>query len=113
MLNSRKRVEKTHEQMMEDVYSEIPIYSEEWTNYNPSDPGITILENLTAFLLLQYEQLDDRDTRVQQQLLKMVGFEPGKGSPARVLLEPIGLRETLILPANQRFRVVFLHLMVI
>ena len=29
MLNSRKRVEKTHEQMMEDVYSEIPIYSEE------------------------------------------------------------------------------------
>lgn len=105
MLNSRKRVEKTHEQMMEDVYSEIPIYSEEWTNYNPSDPGITILENLTAFLLLQYEQLDDRDTRVQQQLLKMVGFEPGKGSPARVLLEPIGLRETLILPANQRFRV--------
>ena len=70
MLNSRKRVEKTHEQMMEDVYSEIPIYSEEGTNYNPSDPGITILEKLTAFILLQNEQLDDRDTRVQQQLLK-------------------------------------------
>lgn len=105
MLNSKKRVEKTHEQMMEDVYSEIPIYSEEWTNYNPSDPGITILENLTAFLLLQYNQLDDTDVRVKQQLLKMVGVEPRKGSPARVLLEPIGLQEPIILPANQRFRV--------
>ena len=105
MLSSRERIEKTHTQMMEDVYAEIPIYSEEWTNYNPSDPGITILENLTAFLLLQYQQLDDTDVRVKQQLLKMVGFEPQKGKAARVLLEPTGLREAIQLPPNQKFRV--------
>lgn len=105
MLNPRKRMEKDYTQIMEDIYSEIPIYSEEWTNYNPSDPGITILENLMAFQLLQYQQLDETSDKVKQQLLKMSGFEPHKGSGARVLLEPVGLQNPLTLPANQKFYV--------
>ena len=104
MLNARNKLNKTHEQMMKDVYSEIPIYSEEWTNYNPSDPGITILENLMLFELLQYEQLDETSDKVMQKLLKMVGFEPQKGKCARVLLEAKGLKEAVDLPANQKFR---------
>lgn len=105
MLNPRMEKKKDYTQMMEDVYSEIPIYSEEWTNFNPSDPGITILENLMAFQLLQYQQLDETSDKVKEQLLKMCGFEQMKSAGARVLLETSGLKENVLLPANQKFRV--------
>ncbi len=103
MLNLGKSTEKTHEMMMEEIYSEIPIYSNEWTNYNPSDPGITMLENLSAFQLLQYNQLDNTSNKVKQQLLKMVGFEPLKGQGAKTFLKAYNLSKDVMLPANQRF----------
>jgi hypothetical protein len=43
---------KSYEQILEESISQIPIYSKDWTNYNVSDPGITILENLSAFSAL-------------------------------------------------------------
>ncbi len=49
MLNDRFGEEKTYEELLSEALMKIPFYSEEWTNRNPSDPGITILENLTAF----------------------------------------------------------------
>src|SRR3990170_5967876 len=37
---------RTYKDILEDMISSIPKYSEKWTNHNPSDPGITILEIL-------------------------------------------------------------------
>jgi hypothetical protein len=37
---------RTYKDILEEMISTIPKYSEEWTNYNPSDPGIMILETL-------------------------------------------------------------------
>ena len=53
MLSVDELMSRTYEERMEDVLRELPIRSSEWTNYNPSDPGITILENVTAFSALQ------------------------------------------------------------
>ena len=49
MLKDAYEEDKTYEEMLAEALMQIPLYSEEWTNHNPSDPGITILENLTAF----------------------------------------------------------------
>lgn len=37
---------KTFDQLMEEMIASIPKYTREWTNFNPSDPGIAILELL-------------------------------------------------------------------
>lgn len=37
---------KTFDDLMKEMIASIPKYSKKWTNFNPSDPGITLLEML-------------------------------------------------------------------
>lgn len=104
MLNNRSLDDRTYIEMMTEALARIPLYSQEWTNYNPSDPGITILENLTAFEHLQQNRIDQITPQVRQNLLKLAGFEAKRGRCARVLLAAEKLREPLKLPINQKFR---------
>ncbi|MCC8162096.1 MAG: hypothetical protein LIO86_02745 [Lachnospiraceae bacterium] len=103
MLNNRNLDDRTYEELMAEAFTEIPMYSEEWTNFNPSDPGVTILENLTAFQILQQNHINEITPAIQQKLLELVGFRAQKGSPARVLLATEGQREEICLAANQKF----------
>lgn len=64
--------DKTFEQLMEEARAVIPRYSREWTNFNPSDPGITLLE-LFAWIneMIIYRQ--NKITRkTKWELLKMI-----------------------------------------
>lgn len=103
MLNNRNLEDRTYESLMADALMDIPLYSREWTNYNPSDPGITILENLTAFEILQQNHINQITPAIRLKLLKMAGFETEKGRCARVLLAVTGLQTSLDMPANQKF----------
>lgn len=104
MLSNRYQNDRTYEELITEALMQIPFYSGEWTNHLPSDPGITILENLTAFEVLQQNRIHEITPQVMKMLLKLVGFEAGKGRCARVLLAAENLREPLALPANQPFR---------
>lgn len=105
MLNPKIIPEKTHQQLMEENIGKIPIYSDEWTNFNPADPGITILENLTAFQILQQNQMNEMPDRVRARLLELMGYRPRRGCGARVYLEPQNAKRDFLIPADQRFRV--------
>lgn len=105
MLNPKMIPGKTYEQLMEENLGKIPIYSDEWTNFNPADPGITILENLSAFQILQQEQMEHVPDAVRAKLLQLLGYKPQKGRGARVYLEPKGVQEDFVIPADQRFMV--------
>lgn len=105
MLSAKIVPGKNHDEVMEEMLSKIPIYSEEWTNYNSSDPGITILEYLSAFQILQQEQMDEVSDPVKYKLLALLGYTPHRSSGAKVYIEPKGLREDISIPADQRFRV--------
>ena len=69
MLNVEDLKSRTYEERMEDVMRELPIRSSEWTNYNASDPGITILENLTAYSTLQGSEIVTLSYRAKMALL--------------------------------------------
>lgn len=105
MINSKAFEDKTFEELMEEAMIQIPLYSQEWTNFNVSDPGITIIENLSAFQLLQQTYINQITEDVQKNLLKMVGFEARKGKCARVLLQASHVKDSFMLPANQKFKV--------
>ena len=105
MLNPKSIPGKTHDELMEENLSKIPIYSHEWTNYNPSDPGVTILENLSAFQILQQDQMERTPDTVRAKLLQLLGYKPRRGVGAKVYLEPRGAAEDFLIPADQRFMV--------
>ena len=96
---------RTYQERMEDVMRELPIRSSEWTNYNASDPGITILENLTAFSALQGAEIVTLNYRTRMALLKMAGFVPGRGKCSKVLLSADHLDEPLTLRNGERFHI--------
>ena len=105
MLTYLENDRKTYEERMAEAIADIPLYTSEWTNFNPSDPGITILETLLGFGSLQQESLNDIPFLVKQNLLKLVGFTIRKGKTARLLLSAENVREKVSIPANHKFRI--------
>ena len=103
MLSVEELTSRTFEERMDDVMRELPLRSSEWTNYNPSDPGITILENLTAFSALQGAEITTLSYRARMALLKMAGFVPARGKCSRVLLSADELDSPHVFPSGQRF----------
>ena len=103
MLRLEETTGRTYEERMADAISSIPLIAEEWTNHNPSDPGITILENLILFEALQGSRISSVSDETRRALLKMVGFEAKKGKCARLLLAADALRGKTHLCNNQRF----------
>lgn len=87
MLNSVNLNDKTYEELLSEAIAQIPLYSKEWTNYNVSDPGITILQNLTAFGLLQQESINNVPDGVKRKLLKLMGYTARENRPATVLVQ--------------------------
>lgn len=104
-MNKRQVEEKTYEQYMEDAVKKISLYDPEWTNYNPSDPGITILENITAMNMLQQNYMSTEHNEEKESLLKLVGFTARKGKKAYVDLVADNVKQTIIIPENQQFKV--------
>ncbi len=103
MLRIENTLSRTFEERMSENIAMIPLLSREWTNFNPSDPGITILENLTAFEALQGSYINTLSYRARLMLLKMAGFKPRKGKCARILLSAENYGEDISIKANQRF----------
>lgn len=95
---------KTFEERLSDAITDIPLYTDEWTNFNPSDPAVTILETLIGFETLQQDSMGDIPPRVRQNLLKLVGFNIKKGRNARLLLSAANVKEPVVIPANHKFR---------
>lgn len=105
MITPKMIPSKTYNELMEENLNKIPIYTDEWTNYNPSDPGITILENLTAAQVLQQNAMDEVPEDVRAKLLKLLGYTPKKCKGARVYVQPMTRERRIPLLADQKFLV--------
>lgn len=105
MLSHQMLQEQTFENLILEARNQIPLYTKEWTNFNPSDPAQTILENLSAFTILQQAYIDRMPEEVQEKIFAMAGFHRRKGRSARILLEARGVESPVRIPIRQRFRV--------
>jgi hypothetical protein len=64
--------DRTYEDLVAEALRLIPNYAPEWTNYNPSDPGITLIEMfayLTEMLLYRQNRITDDNLRTFLRLL--------------------------------------------
>lgn len=87
MFNSVNLNDKTYEELMAEAVAQIPLYSREWTNFNVSDPGMTILQNLTAFQLVQQEAINDVPEEARRKLLKLLGYTSADDRAASILVQ--------------------------
>jgi hypothetical protein len=60
--------------LVADAKALIPVYDPEWTNYNPSDPGITLVELLAWFSEMVLYRVDQVTEENQHRFLKLLGI---------------------------------------
>ncbi|WIV66075.1 putative baseplate assembly protein [Natrialbaceae archaeon AArc-T1-2] len=78
--------DRSHEELLEAAKTRIPTLTDEWTDHNASDPGITILEMLAWIAESDLYQLD-RVTEVHvRKYLQLLGVQPRPPQPATVRL---------------------------
>ena len=95
--------DRRYNDLMAEALALIPTYSPEWTNYNPSDPGITLVElfaYLTEMLLYRLNRVTDADTR---KFLKLLNGPDWSEPPNADLREEI---RQAVLAIRERFRAV-------
>jgi hypothetical protein len=78
--------DRSFEQIRDEAIRLIPQYCPEWTNYNPSDPGITLIELfawMTEMVLYRLNRVPDK---VYLTLLDLLGIRLRPPQPARCML---------------------------
>lgn len=98
-LNLPNLDDRSYKDLVQEALASIPAHAPEWTNHNPSDPGITLVElfaYLTEMLIYRVNRVTDENYHVFLKLLRGPDWKP---SPSKSLTEQIReavleLRET-------------------
>jgi hypothetical protein len=86
MIPTPKLDDRTYADIIAEAVRLIPRYCPDWTNHNPSDPGITILELcswMTELILYRLNKVPDKNYLT---FLDMLGIKLQPAQPARALL---------------------------
>src|ERR671932_277266 len=77
---------RRYQELLDDALARIPVHNPEWTNFNQSDPGVTIVELfafLTENLLYRANQIPERNRR---KFLSLLGVPLDPPSSAQGLV---------------------------
>ena len=86
--------DRTYDDLMQEALSLIPSYAQDWTNYNPSDPGITLLELFAYLSEMMIYRLDRVTDANQYAFLKLLNGSDWQRSPQKDLNQEI--RDTVL-----------------
>ena len=101
MIPAPKLDDRTYAEIVQEAIRLIPRYCPEWTNHNPSDPGITILELcawMTELILYRLNRVPEKNyiaflnmigihLRTPQPALGLVTFQLIEGAERQVVPE--------------------------
>jgi hypothetical protein len=86
MIPTPKLDDRTYADIVDEAKRLIPRYCPEWTNHNPSDPGITLLELcawMTELILYRLNRVPEKNYLA---FLDMLGLKLQPAQPARALI---------------------------
>jgi hypothetical protein len=99
--------DRKYQDLLDEALARIPVHNPEWTNFNKSDPGVTLIEVfsfLTENLLYRSNQIPERNRR---KFLTLLGVPLRPASSARGLVNftnERGLLETFTLNSGLEVR---------
>lgn len=79
---------KTYEDISEEMVASIPKYTDKWTNHNPSDPGITIIELLSWIAETTLYRMNRIPSGSYVNFLRLVAGASGIEEVERLLKDP-------------------------
>ncbi len=98
---------RTYQDLVDEALARIPVHNPEWTNFNRSDPGVTLLELfafLTESLLYRANQIPERNRRKFLSLLG-VPLQPASSAQGIVTLSnDSGPQQTITLNSDLEVR---------
>ena len=98
---------RSYQDLVDEALARIPIHNPEWTNFNRSDPGVTLIELfafLTESLLYRANQIPERNRRA---FLSLLGVPRRPASSARgivTLMNVTGPQQSLTLNGDLELR---------
>lgn len=98
--------DRSFDDLLADARKLLPAYTDEWTDHNVHDPGITVLE-LLAWLTETYGyQLDQITDEHVRKYLRLLGETPTPPLPARVdlSLSPAAVADGAVVPGGTTVR---------
>lgn len=87
MLKSRNLDDQNYADIVEQAVKKIPQLCSGWTNFNPSDPGITFLELFAWYKEMQQYHLNYYTDEMRLSLLKLLGETPKGARAAQCTIE--------------------------
>src|SRR5687767_13524125 len=87
MIPAPKLDDRTFQDIVDEAISLIPRYAPEWTNHNPSDPGITLIELaawMTDLLIYRLNQVPEKN---YVAFLNLLGIKLRAPRAAKALLQ--------------------------
>jgi hypothetical protein len=99
--------DRRYQDLLDEALARIPVHNPEWTNFNRSDPGVTLVEVfafLTESLLYRCNQIPERNRR---KFLSLLGIPLQPATSARGIVtfsNERGPRETIVLHAELEVR---------
>lgn len=92
------------EDIFEDARNQVLYQSSEWTNFQESDPGITLLEMFSWLKFVQHEYLNRISDGVQMKFLKLLDVKPFTNKGSQTLLEVSGIKKDIELPIRTKWK---------
>ena len=103
MLKVPKLDDLTYEQMIQRAVGRIPAMTDQWTDFNNHDPGITVLQTYAWLTdMLNYYLNATGDIHIEKYL-KLLGIEPKPAQAARSYLVVEGKGQDIRIPAGTQF----------
>src|SRR6185503_9751698 len=99
--------DRKYQDLLDEALARIPVHNPEWTNFNDSDPGVTLVQLfafLTENLLYRSNQIPERNRR---KFLTLLGIPLQSATSARGLAtftNDRGPLSTVTLPSNLEVR---------
>src|SRR5690349_1432831 len=99
--------DRRYQDLVDEALARVPVHTPEWTNFNRSDPGVTLIEVfafLTESLLYRANQVPDRNRR---KFLSLLGVPLQPASSARGLVtfsNERGPRQPIVLTSGIEVR---------
>ena len=94
----------SYDELVSNAKTRIAARTDEWTDFNPHDPGITILELLAWLADTHIYEADQITDAHRKKYLQLVGIEPTPAQPASVALTVSPTDDGGRLPAGTRLR---------
>ena len=74
---------RNYAEILQEALARIPVHNPDWTNFNDSDPGVTLLQLfafMTESIIYRANQIPDRNRR---KFLQLLGIEPKPATAAQ------------------------------